>query len=165
MPSVSCWSLTSRTSYDFLRLLREGSISGTSGAVIKPKACSQNPHWLQLPRGHLRFEHPKLTETRQPSAKKHPLKSLTRPLIARFSTICRTYRTFWETSTQEELTPEASDRPETRLELLTRISSIRFFSTFSSRVELSKVPTINSVAFRGYCSTVAEQPEDYTRIY
>ncbi len=34
------------------------------------------------------------------------------------------------------MTPEASDGPETRLELLTRISSIRFFSTFSSRVEL-----------------------------
>ena len=44
--------------------------------------------------------------------------------------------TFWETSAQENLTPEASDRPETRLELLTRISSIRFFFHFliSSRI-------------------------------
>ncbi len=32
----------------------------------------------------------------------------------------------WETSTQENLAPEASDRPETRLELLTRTCSIRF---------------------------------------
>ena len=45
------------------------------------------------------------------------------------------FQTFWETSTQENLAPEASDRPETRLELLTRISSIWFFATFSSRVE------------------------------
>ena len=30
----------------------------------------------------------------------------------------------WETSTQDNSTPEASDRPETRLELLTRTSSI-----------------------------------------
>ena len=41
------------------------------------------------------------------------------------------FPTFWETSTQENLTPEASDRPETRLELLTRISSIRFVSPLS----------------------------------
>ena len=40
------------------------------------------------------------------------------------------FPTFWETSTQENLTPEASDRPETRLELLTRFSSIRFFPHF-----------------------------------
>ena len=35
-------------------------------------------------------------------------------------------RLSWETLTQDNLTPDASDRPETRLELLTRISSIRF---------------------------------------
>ncbi len=47
------------------------------------------------------------------------------------------FPTFWETSTQENLTPEASDRPETRLELLTRISSIRFVFHFliSSRIK------------------------------
>ena len=39
-------------------------------------------------------------------------------------------RLSWETSTQENLTPEASDRPETRLELLTIISSIRFSPHF-----------------------------------
>ncbi len=91
-----------------------------------------------------------------------------RPSAGRVShecVFCFYSQTFWETSTQENLALEASDRSETRLELLTRLSSIRFFPTFSSRVELSKVPTINSVAFRGYCSTVAEQPEDYTRIY
>ena len=46
------------------------------------------------------------------------------------------FQTFWETSTQENLTPEASDRPETGLELLTRISSIRFVVHFliSSRI-------------------------------
>ena len=36
------------------------------------------------------------------------------------------YQTFRETSTQDNLTPEALDRSETRLELLTIISSIRF---------------------------------------
>ena len=47
------------------------------------------------------------------------------------------FRTFWEASTQENLTPEASDRPETRLELLTRISSVRFVPHFliSSRIK------------------------------
>ena len=40
------------------------------------------------------------------------------------------FLTFWGTSTQENLAPEASDRPETRLELLTRISSIRFVFHF-----------------------------------
>ncbi len=46
------------------------------------------------------------------------------------------FRLSWETSTQENLTPEALDRPETGLELLTRISSIRFFFHFliSSRI-------------------------------
>ena len=42
----------------------------------------------------------------------------------------KVFLTFWETSTQENPTPEASDRPETRLELLTRISSIRFVVHF-----------------------------------
>ncbi len=50
------------------------------------------------------------------------------------------FHTFWKTSTKENLALEASDRPETRLEILTRISCIRIFSTFSSRVEVSKVP-------------------------
>ena len=47
-------------------------------------------------------------------------------------------RTFWETSTQDNLTPEASDRPETRLELLTITSSIRicFHFLFSSRMKV-----------------------------
>ena len=37
---------------------------------------------------------------------------------------------------KENLAPEASRRPETRPESLLRTSSIRFFSTFPSRVEL-----------------------------
>ena len=41
------------------------------------------------------------------------------------------FRLTWETSTNENLAPEASDRPETRLELLTIISSIRFFVPLS----------------------------------
>ena len=42
----------------------------------------------------------------------------------------------WETSTQTNLTPEASDRPQTRLELLKRISFTRCFFHFliSSRI-------------------------------
>ena len=44
--------------------------------------------------------------------------------------------TSWQTSTQEDLAAEASDRPETRLELLTSNSSIRFVVHFliSSRI-------------------------------
>ncbi len=59
----------------------------------------------------------------------------TRQFFTDFLIILFFFRLSWETSTKEDVAPEAADRPETRLELLTRISSIRFFSTFSSRVE------------------------------
>ena len=47
------------------------------------------------------------------------------------------FRLSWETSTQDNLDLEASDRPETRLELLTRTCSIRFIFHFliSSRIK------------------------------
>ena len=54
------------------------------------------------------------------------------------------FRLSWETSTKENFGPEASDRPETRLELLTRTSSVRFlqvfteFSDFLGRLQPSK---------------------------
>ena len=64
---------------------------------------------------------PKSHQTSSPTPKKMPS-------IDKCSRRCfNLFQTFWETSTQENLTPEASDRPETRLELLTIISSIRFF--------------------------------------
>ncbi len=49
---------------------------------------------------------------------------------------------FWlylETSPQDNLTPKASERPETRLELLTRTSSVRFVAhvLISSRIKHS----------------------------
>ena len=40
------------------------------------------------------------------------------------------FPTLWETSTKENLALEASDRPETRPELLARLSSARFFLHF-----------------------------------
>ncbi len=44
----------------------------------------------------------------------------------------------WGTSTKDNLAPRASDSPETRLELLTRISSIRFFHfLISSRMKVT----------------------------
>ncbi len=62
-----------------------------------------------------------------------PPKAFNRPI----SPIFHFFRLSWETSAQENLAPEASDRPETRLELLTRLSSIRFFPHFliSSRIK------------------------------
>ena len=50
------------------------------------------------------------------------------------------FPTLWETSTKENLALEASDRPETRPELLARLSSVRFFLYFlisSKKITLS----------------------------
>ena len=59
--------------------------------------------------------------------RKHSNSKKTLNIPRRLFSICfRNVLTFWQTSTQDNLTPEASDRPETRLQLLTRISSIRF---------------------------------------
>ena len=41
------------------------------------------------------------------------------------------FQTFWEATAQDNLTPEASGRPGTRLELLMRTCSIRFVSPLS----------------------------------
>ena len=69
-----------------------------------------------------------------------PTRAFNRPSVGRVFhefIFCFYSQTFWETSTQENLALEASDRPETRLELLTRLSSIRFFFHFliSSRIK------------------------------
>ncbi len=53
-----------------------------------------------------------------------PQKASNRQISDNLSQMFRLSR---ESSTKEDLALEASDRPETRLELLTRISSIRFF--------------------------------------
>ena len=61
-----------------------------------------------------------------------------RPSVGLFFPISRFFSDFYrETSAQADLTPEASDRPETRLELRTRTCSIRFVLHFfiSNRIK------------------------------
>ena len=60
-------------------------------------------------------------------------------------------QTFLGDFDQENLAPEASDRPETRLELLTRTCSVRFFPHFliSSRM---KVPLKEACSTRSHAN-------------